>query len=81
MSKSNPLNTPEAAALLKDKGALKQILSSPEAKKLLGMLSTKDTGQLKRAAEQAKQGDTSALQSVAQGILDRPEGAALLRQL
>lgn len=55
-SRSNPLNSPDAAALLKDKSALKKLLASPEAKKLMSMLTAQDTGQLKSAAEQAKNG-------------------------
>ena len=78
---SGPLNMSEAVALLRDKGALKQLLAAPETKQLLEMLSAKDTGQLRNAAEQAKRGDPTAIQSVAQDILKRPEGAALLRQL
>ena len=79
-SHSNPLNSPEAAALLKDKGALKKLLSSPEAKKLMSMLSSQDTSQLKSAAEQAKNGDTATLMSMVNGIMDRPGGAQLMRK-
>ena len=80
-SRSNPLNSPEAAALLKDKGALKKLLSSPEAKKLMSMLNTQDSGQLKSAAEQAKNGDTAALMSMVNGIMKRPDGAKLVEQI
>lgn len=71
-SRSNPLNSPDAAALLKDKSALKKLLASPEAKKLMSMLTAQDTGQLKSAAEQAKNGDTSALLSMVNGLMERP---------
>ena len=69
---------PDAAALLKDKSALKKLLASPEAKKLMSMLTAQDTGQLKSAAEQAKNGDTSALLS---GLMERPGGAQLMQQI
>ena len=71
-SRSNPLNSPDAAALLKDKSALK---------KLLSMLTAQDTGQLKSAAEQAKNGDTSALLSMVNGLMERPGGAQLMQQI
>ncbi len=67
---SNPLNSPDAAALLKDKSALKAA-GLPEAKKLMSMLTAQDTGQLKSAAEQAKNGDTSALLSMVNGLMER----------
>lgn len=73
-SHSNPLNSPEAAALLKDKGALKKLLLSPEAKKHLSMLSSQDTSQLKSAAEQAKNGDTATLMSMVTALWTAPAG-------
>ena len=80
-SRSNPLNSPDAASLLKDKSALKKLLASPEAKKLMSMLTAQDTGQLKSAAEQAKNGDTSALLSMVNGLMERPGGAQLMQQI
>lgn len=81
MNHSNPLRSPEAAALLRDRGALKKLLSSPEAKRLLEQLSPQDTARLRQAADRVRQGDTAALQSAAADLMARPESAALLRQL
>ena len=76
---SDPL--PEAAALLRDLAALKKLLASPEAKRLRSLLSEGDTGRLRAAAEQARQGDSDALRAAAREILARPEHGALLRKL
>ena len=68
-STSNPLQSPEAAALLKNPSALKTLLGSPEAK------------QLKTAAQQAKAGDTAALMAMVNDVMNRPEGAKLMAQI
>lgn len=80
-SRSNPLNSPDAAALLKDKGTLKKLLASSEARQLISMLAGQDGAKLKAAAEQAKNGDTAALTSMVNGIRERPEGAKLMQQI
>lgn len=71
-SRSNPLNSPDAAALLKDKSALKSCWPPPRPKSSCPWLTAQDTGQLKSAAEQAKNGDTSALLSMVNGLMERP---------
>ena len=81
MNHSNPLQPPDAAALLRDRGALKKLLASPEAKRLLGLRSAQDAAQLRQAADRARQGDTAPLQSVARDLLRDPDSAALLRRL
>ena len=73
-STPNPLQSPEAAALLKNPSALKTLLGSPEAKQLLTLLNAQHNTGLKAAAQQAKAGDTAAL-------MNRPEGAKLMAQL
>lgn len=80
-SHSNPLTAPDAAALLQDKGTLKKLLGSPEAKQLLTMLASREGPNLKSAAEQAKNGDTTALLSMVNGIMERPDGAKLMQQI
>lgn len=80
-SHSNPLNSLDAAALLQNKGALKKLLASPEARKLMSMLSTQEGSQLKSAAEQAKNGDATALMSMVNGLMERPDGAQLVQQI
>lgn len=66
---------------MKNPGALKQLLQSPEAKQLLSMLSAKHSGGLKSAAEQAKSGDTTALLSMVNDVMKQPEGAQLMAQM
>ena len=78
-STPNPLQSPEAAALLKNPSALKTLLGSPEAKQLLTLLNA-HTG-LKAAAQQAKAGDTAALMAMVNDVMNRPEGAKLMAQL
>lgn len=78
---SNPLQSPQAAELMKNPSALKQLLQSPEAKQLLSMLTAKHSDGLKGAAEQAKAGDTTALLSMVNDVMSQPEGAHLMAQL
>lgn len=80
-SSSNPLQSLEAAALLKKPGALKELLQSPEAKKLLTMLNASHNDRLQSAAKQAKSGDTAALMSMVNEVLQQPEGAALMEEI
>ena len=72
-STSNPLQSPEAAALLKNPSALKTLLGSPEAKQLLTMLNAQNNAGLKTAAQQAKAGDTTALMAMVNDVMNRPE--------
>lgn len=78
---SNPLQSPEAAALLKNPSALKHLLSSPEAKQLLSLLNAQQNTGLKTAAEQAKAGDTAPLMAMVYDVMNRPEGAKLMAQI
>lgn len=80
-SPSNPLQSPEAAALLKNPSALKSLLGSPEAKQLLSLLNAQHNTGLKTAAEQAKSGDTAPLMAMVNEVMNRPEGAKLMTQL
>ena len=74
-STPNPLQSPEAAALLKT------LLGSPEAKQLLTLLNAQHNTGLKAAAQQAKAGDTAALMAMVNDVMNRPEGAQLMAQL
>ena len=80
-STSNPLQSPEAAALLKNPSALKTLLGSPEAKQLLTLLNAQHNTGLKAAAQQAKAGDTAALMAMVNDVMNRPEGAKLMAQI
>lgn len=76
----SPLQTQEAAALLKDTARLKALLTSPETRKLMGLLSSQG-GDLKQAAQQAKSGDVSALTAMLQKVMNTSEGAELAEKL
>lgn len=75
------MNSPEATALLKDKAALKALLDSPETKKLISALSSKNGKQLNAAAAQAKNGDVSALSAMVNDFAASREGSMLLNKL
>lgn len=75
---------PQAKQLLENQKAVRQVLASPETRKLLQSLQKKSAGQLQAAAQAALQGDSSALNQVlndlaadpqAKQAMDRLEGA------
>lgn len=76
----NPLQSKEAAALLRDPVRLKELLSSPETKKLMGLLS-QQKGSLDYAAQQAKKGDFSGLNEMVSQLISTKEGAELAQQV
>lgn len=76
----NPLQSQEAAALLRDPARLKALLSSPETKLLMGLL-RRQRGDLNHAAQQAKQGDMSALNQMVSQLMNTKEGAELAQQV
>lgn len=80
-SRSNPLHSPDASALFKDKNALMKLLGSSEARQLISMLASQDGAKLKAAAEQAKKGDATALTSMVNNLREQPEGAKLMQQI
>ena len=80
-STPNPLQSPEAAALLKNPSALKTLLGSPEAKQLLTLLNAQHNTGLKAAAQQAKAGDTAALMAMVNGLMNTPEGGELVERI
>ncbi len=82
MSQKNAfMNSPDAAALLKDQAALKTLLSSPETRRLMSALTKQNGAQLTAAAKQAKAGDTSALSAMVSNLAATQEGSRLLNQL
>lgn len=74
------MNTPEAAALLRDKAALKALLSSPETRRLMSALARKNGSALSTAAMQAKNGDIGALSAMVSEFAGSREGGELVRQ-
>lgn len=75
----NPFDSPEAAGLLKDPNALKALLQSSEAQKLLAML--QQQGDIASAASQAKAGNTSPLFAMLGKLQSSPEGTQALKDL
>lgn len=76
-----PLQTPDAQQLLRDSAKLKELLSSPEVRRLMELLNARSGGNLKSAAQNAKGGDTSQLEQLMQGLSSTEEGAMLIAQL
>ena len=75
------LNSPQAANLLKNKDAIRQIAQSADTQKLLQMLNEQNGGGLKAAAEQAGKGDPKALMAMVSGLMKSKEGAELVARL
>ncbi len=81
MAKGNePMNTPEAQALLRDTARLREALSSPEVRRLAELLNA-GSGGLRQAAQSAKAGDTAQLEQLMRGLSSTEEGARLIAQL
>lgn len=72
---------PQAAGLLKNKALLSQILSSPDTKKLMEMLSQKAGDGLQGAAQAAAKGDASQLMGIMDGLMKSKEGAEVVDRL
>ncbi len=67
---------------LGDKRMMEQLVNSPEARKLAGMLSQgADQASLQKIAESAAKGDTSQLKALIQSVTSTPGGAELLQKL
>lgn len=72
---------PQAAKLLGDPAALKSLLSSPEAQKLMSLLSRQAGGGLQAAAQAAAQGKTDALMGLLNQVTASKEGAQAVEEL
>ena len=71
----DPISNPEAVA------EAKRIASSPEAAQLKALLRQQNAQGLRRAMEQAAQGDLSGARSTINTFLATPEAKELLEQL
>ena len=69
------MNLDELKREMQADGSLRSAAASPEAKRLLGKL---DTKQVERAAQQ---GDTAALKRLMDQVLGSPEGRALAERI
>lgn len=75
------LSSPEAASLLKNREVLQDLLSAPETKRLMEVLSRQNGGSLQEAARQARKGDLSGLSSMLQGLTATRDGAQALENM
>lgn len=76
---SDPMESPDAAALLKNPAALKGLLQSPETLRLMALLQRQ--GNLQSAAQKAKAGDTQELQAMLSRLQSSPEGGDALAKM
>lgn len=75
------MKSPEAAGLLKNKDMVRDLMRSPDTKKLMDMLNQKAGSGLKGAADAAMKGDTSQLMSLMDSIMKSKEGAAVVERI
>lgn len=73
--------TPQGKQLLENQAALRQLLGSPDTRKVLQLLREKTGTQLQAAARSALAGDPTALQKLAEDLSRDPAGAAAIRRL
>jgi len=79
MSQS-PLDSPQAAGLLKNQAKLKSLLQSPDTKALMALLQ-RGGGDVQQAAKAAMGGDASQLQALLAQLTANPEGARLVEKI
>lgn len=72
---------PNAEALMQNQEKLRQMLSSPEVRRLASLLNAQSGGQLQQAARSAKSGNTAQLEQMMRTLSTSPDGAQLLEQL
>ena len=75
------MKSPEAASLLKNKEALARIMRSPDTKALMEMLNRQAGSGLKSAADAAMKGDSKALTSMVQRLMESKEGAEIVGRI
>ena len=72
---------PRAAGLLKNRALLNELVRSPDARKLMGLLDREAAGGLQHAADSAAKGDLSALTRLIRQVAGSSEGARLVQQI
>ena len=75
------MKDPKAAGLLKNKDLLKNILSSPDTKRLMNLLNQNAGGGLQSAAAAAAKGDPSQLTGLLNQVMQSKEGAQVVGRL
>lgn len=85
MSQSDPLQAlrqdPQAARLLSDPAALRQLLSSPQAQTLANLLQKAGGDSLRAAAASAARGESADLSAIVSQVSADPSGARALTEL
>ena len=76
-----PMQTPEAQELLKDSARLREMLSSPEVRRLAELLNARSGGACGRRPRAPREGMTAQLEQLMQGLSSTEEGARLIAQL
>jgi len=72
---------PQAAKLLNNPAALKDLLSAPETKKLMDLLNRQAGSGLQSAAQAAAQGKPDALMGILDQVMHSQEGATAVESL
>lgn len=75
------LKTPQAEKLLKNKGALENLVKSPDTKQLMNLLNQSAGGGLKAAAEAAMKGDTAQIMGLMNKLMNDPESAKVVDRI
>ncbi|MCI2107024.1 MAG: hypothetical protein LKK00_09995 [Intestinimonas sp.] len=75
------LDSPEAAAFLKDKKRVQELIQSPETKALMELLNAQAGGSLKNAVNAAQKGDTTQLMGIMDRLMKDPKGAQAVKRL
>jgi len=72
---------PQAAQLLKNPTALKNLLAAPETQKLMDLLNRQAGSGLQSAAQAAAQGKPDALMGILNQVMHSQEGASTVESL
>lgn len=74
------LNSPDAAQLLREKDALRQLATAPETQRLMALLQASGAN-VQGAADAAIRGDTERLKRLLSEVSRSPEGARVVEGL
>ena len=75
------MHSKEAAALLKNRGKLTELMKAPETARLMDLLERTSGGNLKSAAKAATKGDPTKLMELMKEVMSAQEGAKAVQDL
>ena len=75
------MHSKEAAALMKNRAKLNELLKLPETEKLMHLLEERSGGNLKSAAQAATKGDPAKLIELMKEVMAAQEGAKAVQDL